>query len=150
MKNFFKIILFFSLIAIVFVPVLGNAQITQIVSKDCGVTQPDGSINRECGYQDLLALVNSIINWIILISLPVAAGVFAWAGIKYMTTGVSDQKSAAKAMLQKVFIGFVFILAAWIIVGTIIKALLNDSFQKSVPVDIGVNKFINIYAQSYV
>jgi hypothetical protein len=99
---------------------------------------------NDCGYADLLKLVNNIINWIIMISTPVAAGVFAWAGIKYMTTGVSDEKSAAKNMIQKVFIGFVFILAAWIIVGTILKALLKDT--STVPVNISVNTFINLHA----
>jgi hypothetical protein len=96
-----------------------------------------------CGYNDLLQLVNNIINWIILISVPVAAGVFAWAGFTYMTTGISDRKSYAKSMITKVFLGFVFILAAWLIVGTIIKALLNPSI--TVPVQININKSINFY-----
>ena len=97
-----------------------------------------------CGYNDLLQLVNNVISWIIMIAVPVAAGVFAWAGIKYMTTGVSDQKSAAKAMIWKVFIGLVFILAAWVIVGTIAKALLKD--PNSIPVQINLNKLTNLYA----
>lgn len=79
-----------------------------------------------CGFYDLLRLVNNIINWIIMISFPIAAGVLAWAGFKYMTTGISDQKSEAKKMIQKVFLGFVFILSAWIIVGTITNTLLRD------------------------
>jgi len=138
-KNIFALSL---LLAIIIIPLFVSADQTPIVSKDCGVVT-NGQINRECGYADLLALVNSIINWIIIISVPVAAGVFAWAGIIYMTTGVSDKKSKAKEMLQKVFIGFVFILAAWIIVGTIVKALLKK--PDIVPINISVNKFINIY-----
>lgn len=98
---------------------------------------------NNCGYYDLLKLVNNIINWIITISAPVAAGVFAWAGIKYMTTGISDQKAAAKKMLQNVFFGFIFILAAWIIVTTITKAFLKD--PSIVPVGIDTNKSINLY-----
>ncbi len=94
---------------------------------------------NNCGYQDLLKLVNNIINWIILISVPVAAGVFAWAGFKYMTTGISDQKSEAKAMINKVFIGFVVILSAWIIVNTITNNLLRPEFKEAVPVE-GTNK----------
>jgi len=91
--------------------------------------------DKNCGYNDLLKLVNNIIDWIIMISTPVAAGVFAWAGILYMTTGIADQKSAAKAMLWKVFWGFVFILAAWIIVTTITNALLSPEFKGAVPVE---------------
>ena len=99
--------------------------------------------DKDCGYSDLLKLENNVIGWIIIISTPVAAGVFAWAGIKYMTTGISDQKSVAKEMLRKVLFGFVFILAAWIIVTTITKALLKDS--SIVPVEGAMNKSINFY-----
>ena len=70
-----------------------------------------------------------------MISVPVAAGVFAWAGFKYMTSAVVDQKAAAKAMLQKVFIGFVVILAAWLIVTTITNTLLSPEFKQAVPVE---------------
>jgi hypothetical protein len=90
---------------------------------------------NNCGYADLLKLVNNIINWIIMISAPVAAGVFAWAGIVYMTTGVADRKSEAKGMLVKVFTGFVIILSAWIIVTTITNTLLSKSFEGAVPVE---------------
>ena len=106
-----NILIPFFLFAVIIIPFLVNA---------AGLV-PDCSPN--CGYKDLLTLVNNIIKWIIMVSVPVAAGVFAWAGFKYMTTGVSDQKAAAKAMLVKVFLGFVFILAAWLIVSTILKAL---------------------------
>ena len=74
-----------------------------------------------------------------MVSAPIAAGVIAWAGFLYMTTGVSDQKSAAKKIIQKVFIGFVFILSAWLIVTTIVNALLSDEVRGAVPVQ-GVNK----------
>jgi len=90
---------------------------------------------NDCGYSDLLKLVNNIINWIIMISFPVAAGVFAWAGFKLMTTGIADERSAAKAMLWKVFIGFIFILSAWIIVTTITNTFLSPDFKSAVPVE---------------
>lgn len=87
----------------------------------------------ECGFYHLMALVNNIIRWLILVSFPVAAGVLAWAGFKFMTTGIVDERTAAKKMIQKVFIGYVFILSAWIIVGTITNALLKD--PRIVPVE---------------
>ena len=81
--------------------------------------------DKDCGYKDLLTLIDKIIDWIIVVSTPVAAGVFAWAGIQYMITGIADKKAAAKETLVKVFWGFVFILSAWLIVNTILKALTN-------------------------
>ncbi len=95
---------------LIFIPVLVKAQII-----------PDCSPN--CGYDDFIQLISNVIGWIIKVSVPVAAIVFAWIGFKYMTTGISDQKAEAKKMLGKVFWGFVFILAAYLIVDTILKAL---------------------------
>lgn len=100
---------------------------------------------NDCDFDGLMKLVNNIINWIIMISFPVAAGVFAWAGFKLMTTGISDERNKAKDMFWKVFWGFIAILSAWIIVTTITDALLSDGsngtedFKSSVPVQ-GVKK----------
>lgn len=118
MNYLFKNLFVFSLLAAVLaVPVLTNAEIIPSNCGDVANGQP------ECGYNDLLKLINNVIDWIMMVAIPVSAGVFAWVGFKYMTTGVSDQKSEAKKMLWKVFIGLVFILAAWLIVDTILKAL---------------------------
>ncbi|MEK7634937.1 MAG: pilin [Patescibacteria group bacterium] len=124
MKKLKKILPFLFLL-LVFIPVFVSAQGGII---PCGGWNYDNNGNRTteqspCGYDDLLQLVSNIINWIIMVSVPVAAGVFAWVGFTYMTTGVSDKKSEAKKMLGKVFWGFVFILGAYLIVETILAAL---------------------------
>ena len=125
------------LVLIMLMPVLVGAQGGFI---PCGGNIFDDSGNiigkqPECSFGYLLQLVNNIISWIIKISVPVAAGVFAWAGILYMTTGIAGKKEDAKKMIHKVFIGLVFILSAWIIVTTLTKALLDDEFSKDVPVE---------------
>ena len=80
----------------------------------------------------LLVLADNIITWIIMISVPVAAGVFAWAGFILMTTGVADKRSQAKAMFWKVFIGFVIILSAWLVVSTLLNALLKPEIRNTI------------------
>jgi len=99
-------------------------------------TQGTGLVpcTNTCGYYDLLKLVNNIIDWVITISVPIAAGVIAYAGFILMTTGIADKKSEAKSMIKKVLVGLVFILAAWILVSTLLNALLKN--PQSVPVDI--------------
>ncbi len=109
------------------------------VITDAGIIPCD----NDCDFEDFIQLIRNIIDWIIKISVPVATGVFAWAGFKYMTSGVVDQKSEAKEMIRKVFIGFVVILSAWLIVSTIINALLNEDFRNVI--DISINDIINIY-----
>ena len=126
-----NILVFSMLLVFIIMPVLASAEII-----------PDCSPN--CGYYDLIKLVNNIIKWIIITSVPVAAGVFAWAGINMMMhAGNPGKRKESIDMMKKVFFGFVFILAAWIIVGTITKALLNPDIK--IPVDVGINKSINLY-----
>lgn len=98
---------------------------------NCGVKDASGNF-KECGFSDLLKLVDNLLRWIVMISIPVSAGVFAWAGFQLMTTGIADKRSQAKSMMIKVFIGFVFILSAWLIVGTILDALLASSFRNNI------------------
>lgn len=89
---------------------------------------------EDCNFTALLKLVDNVINWIIMIAVPVSAGVFAWAGIKYMMTGVSDQKADAKRMMGNVVKGLVFILAAWIIVGTILEVFIDPDFGLNISI----------------
>lgn len=123
MKKILPVFIF----VLIFIPVFVFAQQSDPIIPNC---------SPNCGYNDLLQLVNNIIKWIVLVSMPIAAGVFAWAGFTYMTTGVVDERTKAKNMIQKVFIGFVFILSAWLIVSTILNALLADQFKNAVPVQL--------------
>ena len=100
-KKIGELLAMFILFLIILVPVLVSAQ--DFIP--CG-----GPGQHDCGYYDLLQLVNNIINWIIKISVPVAAGVFAWAGIKMMIHGDNPGKrSESINTMKKVFIGFVFL-----------------------------------------
>jgi zinc transporter ZupT len=138
-KKIKKIALLVLVISILVIPAMTFAQ-----TQNPNPIMPDCGPNNECGFNDLMKLINNIIDWIIKISVPVAAGVFAWAGFLYMTTAVADNKNKAKRMFWSVFKGFVFILSAWIIVKTIMLALLNPSFMNNIPVKIGLN-LINIH-----
>lgn len=111
------------MILFVLLPVFSLAQGTPASTRIVPCDGPD------CDFNDLMQLLNNIIKYIILISAPIAACVIAYAGFIIMTSGVSDKISQAKAMIQKVVIGFVFILGAWIIVNTILLALLDSSFS---------------------
>lgn len=96
---------------------------------------PNCGENNECGYTHLIILVNNIIGWIVTISVPVAAGVIAWAGFVLMTSGDNaGKRSEAKSIMTKVFIGLAFILSAWIIVSTIVNALLGSSNSVYMPI----------------
>jgi hypothetical protein len=128
-KNKYLLIIFF-LVAVALFPLFGFAQDeapNRLVPNCAGP-------NKECGYNDLLQLIKNILGWLIIVSVPVATGVIAWAGFVYMTSGIADKKSEAKSILTKVLIGFVFILSAWLIVSTLINALIDGNSSVYLPI----------------
>ena len=79
----------------------------------------------DCTFGHLLLLVKNVLDWLVMISFSAAIITFIWAGFLLLTTGVVDKKTQAKAMLWKVVIGFAIILAAWVIVKTIVSVILK-------------------------
>jgi len=78
-----------------------------------------------CGFNELMIMINRIINFILLdIATPIAAIVFVYAGILLIFSGGDSGKiTKAKAMIKNLIIGFVIVLAAWLIVNTILSTL---------------------------
>ena len=50
-----------------------------------------------------------------------------WAGWKYVTAGGGGGWSAAREIFTNVLVGLVIILAAWLIVDTIMRAPVNEN-----------------------
>lgn len=120
-KTINKILLVIPIFIVIFYPILSLADFVLCVN--------------ECGYEDLIKMINAIIDWVIKVSVPLAALIFAYAGFLYMSTGVKDQKARARQIFKNVFIGFVLVLSAWLIVTTITNKLLNPDFKGSIPLE---------------
>lgn len=79
---------------------------------------------ESCGWPELMLLLKDVINFLIIIALPISAIVFAFGGFKILTSGENaGARSEAKRMMGKVAIGLVLMLSAGLIVNTIIGAL---------------------------
>lgn len=85
----------------------------------------DGGAGDPCTFGHLLLLVKNVLDWLVMVSFSAAIITFIWAGFLLLTTGIADKKTQAKAMLWKVVIGFAIILAAWVIVKTIVGVILK-------------------------
>lgn len=82
---------------------------------------PDG---QACNFDSFITLVHNVINYIILLILPIAAIVIAYVGFLFLTSGGSSEvKTKAKGILRKVVIGLICIMAGWLIVNTILSAV---------------------------
>lgn len=84
---------------------------------------------QECDFQDLLALGQNIIQFLLVLAIPVAAISFAWAGFLYLSSaGDTSKIKQAKEIFWKVLWGFIFILTAWFIV-YMATPLLKEGFS---------------------
>lgn len=92
-----------------------------------GIVPCDGP---ECTICDIAELGQNIINYMVMIAASVAALLFAYAGILYITAGGDSGKiSSAHQIFFNVFVGFMLILAAWLIVNLIMMGLLKEDYQ---------------------
>lgn len=90
-----------------------------------GIISCDGS---NCGFSDVLATIQNIINYLIIIGSVFAAISFIYAGFLYLfSMGNSGKISQATEIFKKVAIGYIIMLSAWLIVYSIEKAILSDT-----------------------
>ena len=94
-----------------------------------GIVPCDG-ITRKCDFTQLLCLARNIINFLIVVSTSLAVISFIYAGFLYLTAGGDPGKVGnAHKIFWAVLIGFIFVLSAWVLVNTIISALLSPGYS---------------------
>ncbi len=77
----------------------------------------------------LAQLGQNIINFLIELSIPIAVGLFVYAGVLYFTSGGSPQNTnKAKKIFSTALIGFVIALSAWLIVQTLMNTLISEQY----------------------
>jgi flagellar biosynthesis protein FlhB len=127
-----KIIISFFVLSILVTsvtPAPANAQgfLDRIVPQ-CNEELVGGEFTDSCGMCHIVQLIQNILSFLVTISVVVATLMFIYAGFLYMTAGGSaDKIKAATKIFTNVFIGFVFVLGAFLIVDTIMKTLYNPN-----------------------
>ncbi len=117
MKRFWGSILFLVLVA---VPLFTYA---------AGLVPCGNLANNEvpCQACHVVELVNRVVSWIVIILGTVAAVIIVYAGFKLVTSGGNKHaKEEAKSMINNMLIGYVIVLAGWLLVDTGMKMLLTD------------------------
>jgi len=86
----------------------------------CGGPAPEPA----CDFDQLVIMAGRIIRFLIIIGSSLGAVAFAYAGWLYLTSGGNPGKvTSAKDIFIKVVLGFIFMLAAWLIVSLILNTL---------------------------
>jgi hypothetical protein len=104
-----------------FFPTFSSAQ--GLVPVQCA--GPDAAV--ACGTCEFVDLINNVIQFIITFSTILATIVIIYAGFRLVTSaGDVSAKEVAKRIVVNVLIGYVLILAAFLIVNTILGVLVSD------------------------
>lgn len=100
---------------------------TQGALVQCGIGAGIGN-STSCQACNLAQLVQNIINFCIGLSIPIAAVLFAWAGILYFTSGANPtNKETAKKIFSSALIGFLIAITSWLVINTLLHVLLKQS-----------------------
>lgn len=84
----------------------------------------------DCRPCDLAALAQNVINYLIGLTIPLAAVMFAWAGILYFTSAANPaQRDKAKAVFKVVLWGFLIAIGAYIAIQLLLRTLLGSEYQ---------------------
>jgi hypothetical protein len=102
-------------------PTIALAQFGGLVP--CGVLTA-----TDCNLCDFGRLIQNVINFLVVISIPIAALLFCYAGFLFFTNNGSQMKiQKAKRIMYASVVGFIIVCAAWLIVNTILMGLTNGS-----------------------
>ncbi|HWP61766.1 MAG TPA: hypothetical protein VN495_04135 [Candidatus Paceibacterota bacterium] len=92
----------------------------------CGGAQTDNNGLPPCTVCSIAQLAQNILNDAIFVGVFLSAILFAYAGLKMLSTPTSPgQHQKATALFRNVVIGFVIIMAAWLIVNAIMSVLFT-------------------------
>lgn len=84
--------------------------------------------DASCNFGHVITLIQNAITNLIIFSTFLAVAAFIYAGFLLLTSGGNESaKTDAKNTLLKVLKGYIVILAAWLIVYTIVNVLVEPS-----------------------
>lgn len=80
----------------------------------------------DCDFNKLVLLGGNLVDFAFYISIPLAAIAFVYAGYLFVTA-VGDPGKVKKAgeIFQKVALGFIIVLSAWLVVSVFVKTLVT-------------------------
>lgn len=98
----------------------------------CGYGGSAQSDATSCDFAEAINLINRLITYLVVISMPIAAIAFAYAGWLYLSAGGNSSKvSRAIGVFTSVGIGLVIILSGWLVFKFIANNFLSSDYINS-------------------
>ena len=123
-KIIFHSVLFIALILVSSVPVIVQAQLPSFII--CGQ-----DANNPCRLCHLYILADRLINFILMLIVPLSALMIAWGGIQYiLAAGNIGSVDKAKKIIWNGIFCITIAFSAWLIVNTIMSILATGTFTQ--------------------
>lgn len=88
-----------------------------------------GCSGIDCQFCHVIALVDKLIKYLIYVSVPIAACLFAYAGFLYVTSGGSvSAASQARTIFKDILIGAILALTGFLVVDTVLQSVAAGYF----------------------
>ncbi len=128
-KLIFTSFILISLLAILLVPVVVSAQVEILVP--CNeVAYNSGGQVVDCNFAKLIELFSNILRWLVWISVPLATVMMVYGGFLMITSPTeAGQRTHAKGIFMSAMIGMIAILAAYLIIDTILTELTGKGVK---------------------
>lgn len=88
----------------------------------------DGVGSNPCTFCHLVQLAQNLLNSAVFLAVFMSALLFAYAGWQYLTNEALHGQAEARGLFRDVVIGLIIILAAWLVVDTIMKTLTGGQY----------------------
>lgn len=121
MKNLQKILINLFVLIVMLLPVMGLAQTTPPTKGLVPCTE-----GKLCDFKMLMLMIDNIVKFIVLkLAMPIAAIMFFYAGLLLVTSGgeSGEARGKAKSIFLNTALGLIIVLAAWLIISTILAIL---------------------------
>jgi hypothetical protein len=108
--------------------VLGMSLFVMPAATEAAGLVPCGGANEQpCQACDVVTLENNVVGWLVMMLGIIAAIVIVYAGFKLVTSGGNQHAmEEAKGMINNIIIGYLIVLAAWLMIDYALKALLDE------------------------
>jgi hypothetical protein len=94
----------------------------------CNPKTVNGKIVNDCGFCQAGQLIKNLSDWVVIVAGVVVVLIIIYAGLKMvLSVGNVSAKSEARKLIATGVIGYIILLASWMIVDVFIKFLIPGS-----------------------
>ncbi len=87
----------------------------------------EGHITNPCGWCHLFELAKNIIDWLMIIAIPITVAMAVYGGIMIMISAGSPEKAkSGREIIKAAVVGLLVVLLAWLILDTIFKVVTPE------------------------